>query len=123
MLHASATSYVLKPGIAKITCEPNWKWLKREKPLENFDLFYVWSGEGQTVEIYNPAIVYHPDSPKYNLPEIVISHLFDGDIVALGLNQGRVVRLDSNTGEVVDCKNLFETTYQQMRLSPLSYQQ
>ncbi|MBD8500244.1 helix-turn-helix domain-containing protein [Paenibacillus arenosi] len=49
MLHASATSYVLKPGIAKITCEPNWKWLKREKPLENFDLFYVWSGEGQVV--------------------------------------------------------------------------
>lgn len=49
MLHAVPTSYVWKPAIAKITCEPNWKWQKREKPLANYDLFYVWSGEGEVI--------------------------------------------------------------------------
>ncbi|GGF98928.1 helix-turn-helix domain-containing protein [Paenibacillus abyssi] len=46
MLHASPSSFVLKPAFAKIVCEPGWKWQKREKPLANYDLFYVWSGEG-----------------------------------------------------------------------------
>lgn len=49
MLYAAPTSFVWKPAIAKITCEPNWKWQKREKPLANFDLFYVWSGEGEVI--------------------------------------------------------------------------
>ncbi|RUT29139.1 AraC family transcriptional regulator [Paenibacillus zeisoli] len=49
MLHASTSSFVLKPAFAKIVCEPGWKWQKREKPLENYDLFYVWSGEGTVV--------------------------------------------------------------------------
>ncbi|WP_028546974.1 helix-turn-helix domain-containing protein [Paenibacillus taiwanensis] len=49
MLNAAPTSYVWKPAIAKITCEPNWKWQKREKPMANYDLFYVWSGEGEVV--------------------------------------------------------------------------
>lgn len=47
MLQASPTQYILKPACAKITCEPNWKWQKREKPMPNYDLFYVWSGEGE----------------------------------------------------------------------------
>lgn len=46
MLNASPTSFTLTQSFAKIVCEPGWKWQKREKALQNFDLFYVWSGEG-----------------------------------------------------------------------------
>lgn len=46
MLHVSPSSFEILPYLAKIVCEPGWKWQKREKPLENYDLFYVWSGEG-----------------------------------------------------------------------------
>ncbi|UHA74531.1 helix-turn-helix domain-containing protein [Paenibacillus sp. 481] len=49
MLHTAPSSYELKPAFAKITCEPNWKWQKREKPMANYDLFYVWSGEGEVI--------------------------------------------------------------------------
>lgn len=47
MIDVSPSSFELKPAFAKIVCEPNWKWAKREKPLANYDLFYVWSGEGE----------------------------------------------------------------------------
>ncbi|MCC3377318.1 AraC family transcriptional regulator [Cohnella sp. REN36] len=47
MLHAAPESFELKTALAKIVCEPGWKWQKREKPLANYDLFYVWSGEGE----------------------------------------------------------------------------
>lgn len=50
MLNISPSSFVLKRAFAKIVCEPGWKWQKRERPLENYDLFYVWSGEG-TLEL------------------------------------------------------------------------
>ncbi|HEY4431035.1 MAG TPA: AraC family transcriptional regulator, partial [Paenibacillus sp.] len=43
MLHASPSSFVILPALAKIVCEPSWKWQKREKSLQNYDLFYVWS--------------------------------------------------------------------------------
>lgn len=49
MLHAPPSSFVILPALAKIVCEPGWKWQKREKPLQNYDLFYVWSGEGTVV--------------------------------------------------------------------------
>lgn len=49
MIDVSPSSFVLKSATAKIVCEPNWKWARREKPLANFDLFYVWSGEGELV--------------------------------------------------------------------------
>lgn len=49
MLDASPDAYELKLYLAKIVCEPGWKWQKREKPLANYDLFYVWSGEGEVV--------------------------------------------------------------------------
>ncbi|CAM4335070.1 helix-turn-helix domain-containing protein [Paenibacillus tarimensis] len=49
MLHVSPSSLVLLPAFAKIVCEPGWKWQKREKPMANYDLFYVWSGEGEVV--------------------------------------------------------------------------
>lgn len=49
MLNASPSSFVIMPALAKIACEPGWKWQKREKPMQNYDLFYVWSGEGTVV--------------------------------------------------------------------------
>ncbi len=47
MLNADPSSFVLTSSFAKIFCEPGWKWQKREKAMENYDLFYVWSGEGE----------------------------------------------------------------------------
>jgi Transcriptional regulator containing an amidase domain and an AraC-type DNA-binding HTH domain len=49
MLKASPESFYLLPYFAKTVCEPGWKWQKREKPLQNYDLFYVWSGEGEVI--------------------------------------------------------------------------
>ena len=49
MLHCAPTSFVIDAAFAKIVCEPGWKWQKREKPMANFDLFYVWSGEGEVL--------------------------------------------------------------------------
>lgn len=40
---------------AKIRCEPGWVWRKRERPFENYDLFYVWDGEG-TVTVNDSEI-------------------------------------------------------------------
>ncbi|MGV2787602.1 AraC family transcriptional regulator, partial [Clostridium perfringens] len=50
MLNASPSSFIIMSALAKIVCEPGWKWQKRERPMQNYDLFYVWSGEG-TVEL------------------------------------------------------------------------
>ncbi len=47
MLYINPEDFILKPSFAKIHCEPNWKWRKREKPMPNYDLFYVWSGSGE----------------------------------------------------------------------------
>ncbi|MCD1258044.1 helix-turn-helix transcriptional regulator [Paenibacillus athensensis] len=47
MLHISADRFGLLPAFAKITCEPGWKWARREHPMSNYDLFYVWGGEGE----------------------------------------------------------------------------
>ncbi len=47
MLNVPPSSFILTPYVAKIACEPGWKWQKREQPLQNYDLFYVWSGEGR----------------------------------------------------------------------------
>lgn len=49
MLHLNPERFILKPAFATIHCEPNWTWRKREKPMPNFDLFYVWNGEGELV--------------------------------------------------------------------------
>lgn len=46
MLKLSPDALVLLPWVAKISCEPNWRWQKREKSMPNYDLFYVWSGQG-----------------------------------------------------------------------------
>lgn len=39
-------AYVQTNYFAKIRCEPGWVWRKRDKALENHDLFYVWEGRG-----------------------------------------------------------------------------
>ncbi|MCJ7842049.1 AraC family transcriptional regulator [Lederbergia sp. NSJ-179] len=49
MLNINPDQYILKPAFATIKCEPYWKWRKRDKPMPNYDLFYVWSGEGVVV--------------------------------------------------------------------------
>ncbi|PWA13146.1 AraC family transcriptional regulator [Pueribacillus theae] len=46
MLHLSPDLYELKPGFATIHCEPGWQWRKRDFPMPDYDLFYVWGGEG-----------------------------------------------------------------------------
>ncbi|TXK73837.1 AraC family transcriptional regulator [Paenibacillus sp. N3.4] len=47
MLYLSPDRFGMLPAFAKITCEPGWKWAKRDHPMSNYDLFYVWSGEGE----------------------------------------------------------------------------
>ncbi|MFA1821031.1 helix-turn-helix domain-containing protein [Virgibacillus oceani] len=46
MLYLNPDDFLLKPALGTIHCEPNWKWRKRDKPMPNYDLFYVWNGEG-----------------------------------------------------------------------------
>jgi AraC-like DNA-binding protein len=47
MINLPETSYIATNFFSKIKCEPAWRWPLREKPLENFDLFYVWDGSGE----------------------------------------------------------------------------
>lgn len=49
MLHINPNNFVLKPSFGTIHCEPNWQWRKREVPLPNYDLLYIWSGLGNLV--------------------------------------------------------------------------
>lgn len=46
MIDLNPDDFVLKPAVATIHCEPTWQWKKRNMPMPNYDLFYVWSGEG-----------------------------------------------------------------------------
>ncbi|MCZ2260862.1 AraC family transcriptional regulator [Sporosarcina sp. G11-34] len=49
MLNINPSDFVLKPFYGTIHCEPNWQWKKRENRIPNYDLFYIWSGEGKLV--------------------------------------------------------------------------
>ncbi len=49
MIHVPPDAFILTPAFAKMVCEPAWRWAKREKPFETYDLFYVWSGQGNVV--------------------------------------------------------------------------
>jgi AraC family transcriptional regulator of arabinose operon len=49
MINLPEASYQATNFFAKIKCEPHWKWPKREKPLENYDFFYVWDGSGEVI--------------------------------------------------------------------------
>ncbi len=49
MLYLNPDDFLLKPATATIQCEPNWRWRKRESPMPNYDLFYIWSGEGSVI--------------------------------------------------------------------------
>lgn len=48
MLDVNPEQFILKPSFATINCEPNWQW-KRKEPIPNYDLLYVWNGEGNLV--------------------------------------------------------------------------
>ncbi|MFK2827168.1 AraC family transcriptional regulator [Bacillus sp. B190/17] len=49
MLYINPDQFILKPSFATIYCEPNWKWRKRDQPMPNYDLFYIWNGEGTVI--------------------------------------------------------------------------
>ena len=44
MINVPEAAYQAMNFFAKIKCEPHWKWPEREKPIENYDFFYVWMG-------------------------------------------------------------------------------
>ncbi|HAM80762.1 helix-turn-helix domain-containing protein [Ornithinibacillus bavariensis] len=46
MLDINPDDFILIPVFATINCEPNWQW-KRQAPIPNYDLLYVWKGEGK----------------------------------------------------------------------------
>ncbi|KZE39878.1 hypothetical protein AV656_00905 [Bhargavaea cecembensis] len=46
MLEINPEDFDLKPAMATIHCEPDWSWKRRNQPMPNFDLFYVWNGAG-----------------------------------------------------------------------------
>lgn len=46
MLTLNPEDFILESAFGTIHCEPNWAW-KRKSPIPNYDLFYVWSGEGR----------------------------------------------------------------------------
>lgn len=43
----SYTDLQLDDNFGKVTCEPTWKWDTSRHPLEDFDLWYAWGGEGR----------------------------------------------------------------------------
>jgi AraC family transcriptional regulator, arabinose operon regulatory protein len=49
MIDLPEAAYLATPFFSKIKCEPTWKWSLREKPLVNYDLFYVWDGSGEVI--------------------------------------------------------------------------
>jgi len=49
MIELSENDFLQTNYFGKIRCEPSWVWRERERPLENYDLFYVWEGEGTVV--------------------------------------------------------------------------
>lgn len=46
MLNINPEQFIIKPALATIHCEPNWQW-KRNASIPNYDLLYVWNGEGK----------------------------------------------------------------------------
>lgn len=46
MIHVNPEQFIIKPSLATINCEPNWQW-KRKAPIPNYDLLYIWCGEGK----------------------------------------------------------------------------
>jgi len=46
MIAIAEADYIQTGFYGKIFCEPGWVWRRRERPLEHYDLFYVWDGQG-----------------------------------------------------------------------------
>jgi AraC family transcriptional regulator of arabinose operon len=49
MISLPESAYQSTNYYAKIRCDAQWRWPEREKPLDNYDLFYVWSGSGEVM--------------------------------------------------------------------------
>jgi len=39
----------LSPAFGKVFCEPGWRWNTVGRAFDDFDLWYVWSGEGDLI--------------------------------------------------------------------------
>ncbi|MNI41048.1 HTH-type transcriptional activator Btr [compost metagenome] len=43
----STEGFQFNLGFGKVVCESNWRWNRNEKPFDDFDIWYVWKGEGE----------------------------------------------------------------------------
>ncbi|MEK3883051.1 AraC family transcriptional regulator [Paenibacillus sp. PL2-23] len=42
-------SYSIGEAYGKVACERSWKWNRSDHPFQDYDLWYVWRGEGRLV--------------------------------------------------------------------------
>lgn len=47
MLEISAKYLKLSSSCRKLVCEPGWSWNVLNQPFVDYDLWYIWDGEGQ----------------------------------------------------------------------------
>jgi AraC family transcriptional regulator of arabinose operon len=45
----AAESLQLNSSYGKVICEANWKWNRSGIPFDDFDIWYVWKGEGEVI--------------------------------------------------------------------------
>ncbi|RTE03055.1 AraC family transcriptional regulator [Paenibacillus whitsoniae] len=45
----SRVNLELNDLFGKVNCEPNWRWNREHEPFHDFDLWYVWGGEGEVI--------------------------------------------------------------------------
>lgn len=46
-MQISPSDLNLSHNFGKVNCESTWKWDTRQQPLEDYDLWYAWNGEGK----------------------------------------------------------------------------
>jgi AraC family transcriptional regulator of arabinose operon len=46
-MHLTVDLFALSPYYGKVFCEKAWKWNTVGRPFDDYDLWYVWSGEGE----------------------------------------------------------------------------
>lgn len=49
MQPVSPGTLILAPQYGKVICEPNWRWNRSSTPFTDFDIWYIWQGEGELV--------------------------------------------------------------------------
>jgi AraC family transcriptional regulator of arabinose operon len=47
LINFTVDQLVLSPYCGKVYCEKSWKWNTVGRPFDDYDLWYVWSGEGE----------------------------------------------------------------------------